>query len=1190
GGYPLEGGYIYISATSSPTIAFKLSTDANGNPNFVQVGQTNDSSTGTRGIGHTTTTSFNGQPGSGLLWVTDLTNGNLRVYPAIPPASGNMQAIFLGAVPNGNIKYQRPVPGDGRMFIVGTFGSVTAYGSPVNQPLNCTTPLSYGNVIVGTNVTLSVTCKAVIGTTIANVTQSDTALRVTGFPAVGTAYTTTSPAFAFNVTYSPTKFGPFTGSVLITLQNAQAGYVTSQPIVVRGTALASKPTFQLAPSNVAFGGLVPGSSETIGGLNKSVQLSNVGLGTLTVLAWDFDETWTLGQNNEGDDNDGPATDPDGSFDNNTTTGNFTLYGMPTTIGSQAATALTLNFNPSINGEYQANLTIYTSGGNFSTLLTGNADGPPKMIYAVQQYDGSVLANTPYMDFGNVIAGNSSQLVLSVTDIGESALTLTKSKPPNDQFIHAVNPASDLTEGQVIGANATALGPVVLVSQAGQVNTPPTNVSSQWVLNSNDPTFNVTFVQISGRIVSRQVGPRLATPDPWDKNGTARFGYLGCYTDSTQSRTLPNTLMFGSTPAENGACQNIALASGISNFVGTEYGSECYSGFQPPPASAKVNDLLCEMPCAGDSTQVCGDSSKVSVFYDKLSYNATSGQLLPGAFVGPQNKPNVTASDGAAFTYAGCAADGGAGNRLLSTYTYSDTVGMTVESCVAACESRGLPIAGLEFAQECYCGTALSASVNTNQTGCTMSCKGSRNEFCGGSSRLSLYVKNGTALTTQMTSSSTASSTATGTATSSAPSSQSPTATPAATGIVSASGSYKYQGCWQEPSGNSRALNAILDPGSPVTVENCVATCKSNGYSIAGVENGQECWCGNGLALGSAQVNDSQCATTCAGNSFEICGGPLLLSAYSPSAISPATQPASVGNYTFQGCFNDTVTARALTGPNPGPSNANSLERCASACAGFSYFGTEYGVECYCGNQLSNGATVGDVSKCSMSCSGNGTELCGAGNQLSVYFNPNPVLTPGSTSSAGSAPLPTSTTGTPTATSTATPTGSATIVLSASGLSYQGCWHEPSGTRMLATRVAASSSMTVQSCVASCLNAGYSIAGLEYSQECWCGNGVTLGSTEVADSQCTNTCSGDATQLCGGSFLLTTYAQNPIVAPHQPANVGTWTSQGCFNDSTGARTLQGSKPVLGSSNTLENCATALKKTVFATKVLLRERYT
>ncbi|KAK0545893.1 hypothetical protein OC845_004877 [Tilletia horrida] len=1149
GGYPLEGGYIYISSTASPTIAFKLTSDSNGNPNFVQVGQTADSSTNGRGIGHTTTTSYMGQPGSGLLWVTDLTNGNIRVYPAVPPANGNMSAIFIGTLPNGGVKYQRVVPGNGRMYIVGTSGYVSGFGSPVNQPLNCTTPLAFGTVVQGQNMTLPVTCKANINTQISNVTVSDPSIKISNFPANGTSYTATSASFAFNVTWSPTKLALFTGSVNIGLTNGKAGYVTNLPIVIRGNVVAAAPSFQLTPNNVAFGGLVPGSTETVGGLNKSIQLSNLGLGNLNIIGWDFDEVWGTNLDTSSDDDDGPDFDLDGTMDNNTSTGNFTLYDMPSTIATQSSVGLTLNFNPNINGDWKANLTIYTNGGTASTLLTGSADGPPKMIYSTQQYDGRVLQGVPYMDFGNILAGNASTLVLSVSNQGESALTITKSKPPNDPVIHALNPATDLTEGQVVGPNTTATGGVQLQSPVSQVNVPAYNVSSQWVLNGNDPTFGVQFVAISGRIVSRQVGPLLNVSDPWDKSGTARYGYLGCFKDyGAGNRTLATQLTVANN--DNAACINAAMKTGPANFVGTEYAKECYTA-PMPPKSAKVTDLFCEMTCPNDPTQVCGDSGYLSVFYDKLAYNATSGTFLPGAYTGPANLANVTAPNGKVYNYVGCAADN-SNPRPLTGYSYTDSKNMTVENCVATCSSKGFAWAGLEYAQECYCGASIPAGTNTSVSGCTSVCKGSINEYCGAGSRLSLYALSGTSVPVTTTTSTTTSSTTTTpaptttstttTTSTSTSTSTTPFATPTSSGIVSAVGSSAYQGCWSDDP-NLRTLKVLNQSAATTTVEGCVQSCTNSGYSIAGVENGSDCWCGNGLSPGAAKVSDSQCSTPCGGNAYELCGGSSSLVTYSATAIAPATQPTKVSNTTFQGCFPDTVNARTLQGAAPALGSANSLENCAAACSAYSYFGTEYGAECYCGNALLNGATAGDASQCNMLCSGNGTEVCGAANRLSVYLNPNPNSTQGGGGS------------TPTAVQPTTISGNWTL---------QGCYNDTVGARTLQGKAPTlSSSNSLEACAAAC--SGFTYFGTEYGKE------NSAASAGPGQTGCTTACPANSTQTCGGTNRINIVQDlNWQQSVFTVDKSGQWTFMDCYTDSSSSRTLNVTLNII--NITVDKCLT------------------
>jgi hypothetical protein len=61
-----------------------------------------------------------------------------------------------------------------------------------------------------------------------------------------------------------------------------------------------------------------------------------------------------------------------------------------------------------------------------------------------------------------------------------------------------------------------------------------------------------------------------------------------------------------------------------------------------------------------------------------------------------------------------------------------------------------------------------------------------------------------------------------------------------------------------------------------------------------------------------------------------------------------------------------------------------LDLCAASCSGYTYFGVEYGRECYCGNSFGAGSVAAAESDCSFTCPGNGQQLCGAGVRLSTY--------------------------------------------------------------------------------------------------------------------------------------------------------------------------------------------------------------
>lgn len=1239
GAYPLDGGYVYISATNTPTIALKFGTDANGNPSFSQVGQTvaSASSTNIRGVGHSTTTSNNGQPGSGLLWITDASNGNLRVFPAIPPSNGSMSPIFVGNN-NGGTKFQRPVPGNGRMYIVGQTGSVTAFGSPVNLPLNCTASLPFGDVILGRNASLTATCQPLISFTLSNMTLGDATFSITGFPASGTKYTAQSAPFSFNVTWSPKRVGSVSQTLGVNTLNNLAGFVTSVPIVLRGNGVSSAATFSLTPNNVAFGGVVPGAADTIGGLNKSLSLSNLGLASLNILSWDFDETYIVGDVGDDDDDDddddhNARVDVDGTFDKKTSTGNFTLYGMPSTISGQGSVALALNFNPTINGDFKANLTIYTDGGNSSVLLTGSADGPAMMHINLDRYDGTIANDSTYMDFGNVLVNNVRSQLLRVQNSGQSTLTLTKSKPPAGPLIYALNPATELTEGYTIAANTEATAMLQLTLGTSQVNQDSYNTTSQWVLNGNDPTFGVHFVQMSARVITPQVGPLQNVSLPGNVNGTGRYRYLGCYSDNAGARTFGTTVNINQATFENGACMNAGAGlNGIGNFVSTEYGQECYASAQPPPLSKKADDVRCDHACNGDPTQICGGSSYMSVFYDVYAYNATSGTLLPGAFPGAATLPNVTASGGRTYVSSGCINDN-ANNRALNAVSYVDKNNMTVESCANFCGASSYKYFSVEYAQECYCGNVLSADAAANQAqpGCNFLCSGSRAEYCGGSSKANLYVFNSTATATTTTTTTTTSPSSTSTTsslsttttaaglttsttystTSSATSST--TSSSANTTPTSTVPALAYRGCFSDPNWG-RALPTRISSLANQTVEQCSSQCLEANFTISGVEYGVECWCGNLMSSSAVnQTSEAPCNMACSGNANENCGAGNFMNVYSNQVELQPVQLATVGSFRSLGCYNDTSNSRVLQGAQPALGQAPSLENCAQKCAGFTYFGVEYANECYCGNTLLNNAAKQAQTDCNMACTGNSLELCGGSGRMGLYQNTGTSSTSSSsaissisttsttsssstttessststsssssttttTTTTASAPTDASTsTSTTTTTSSTTSSSTSSVAPIATEFTALGCYLDSVNTRSLGyTAYQNNKTSTVDGCSSTCRAKGYRFSGTEYGGECYCDNFLlnnAYGSGPGAMG-CTYLCSGNSSQVCGGSGRInivrdTTWKQKLFTVKQS----GKWTFNDCYADSTQARILNVTLYQNNAKSTVETCLSA-----------------
>lgn len=167
--------------------------------------------------------------------------------------------------------------------------------------------------------------------------------------------------------------------------------------------------------------------------------------------------------------------------------------------------------------------------------------------------------------------------------------------------------------------------------------------------------------------------------------------------------------------------------------------------------------------------------------------------------------------------------------------------------------------------------------------------------------------------------------------------------------------------------------------------NSYTTCSTfcAGFPYFGVEYSNECYCAWVLPSGPSLRADTECNMPCSGAPTSSCGGPNRITVFaSTAAIDIPTNPR-IPAYGYKGCYTDDVYARVLTG-SVLRDDAMTVERCAAACAGSYYFGTQFGRECYCGESLVGDTRVVDQGECAMQCGGDGMEFCGANARLSLY--------------------------------------------------------------------------------------------------------------------------------------------------------------------------------------------------------------
>lgn len=95
-----------------------------------------------------------------------------------------------------------------------------------------------------------------------------------------------------------------------------------------------------------------------------------------------------------------------------------------------------------------------------------------------------------------------------------------------------------------------------------------------------------------------------------------------------------------------------------------------------------------------------------------------------------------------------------------------------------------------------------------------------------------------------------------------------------------------------------------------------------------------------------------------------------------------------------------------------------------------------------------------------------------------------------------------------------------------GWSYVGCGNDTVGSRTFTGAFGGNSSQTVESCIGFCSNLGFTYAGVEYADECYCANSLPANRAPLAGviGSCSMACAGNPAQVCGGSGAISIYTK------------------------------------------------------------------
>ncbi|KAI9436641.1 WSC domain-containing protein [Lactarius indigo] len=225
--------------------------------------------------------------------------------------------------------------------------------------------------------------------------------------------------------------------------------------------------------------------------------------------------------------------------------------------------------------------------------------------------------------------------------------------------------------------------------------------------------------------------------------------------------------------------------------------------------------------------------------------------------------------------------------------------------------------------------------------------------------------------------------------------------------------------------------------------------------------------------------------------------PLRLPRRVPNFDDPIFQRRDVlpQGWSSLGCYTDDPSRPTLTSVGNRDSFNMTVENCARFCdsGNYIYAGVEDGKDCHCGNITTVGATSAPPGDCNSPCVGDISETCGGTDHLNLYW------------------------------SGATPPPQPTFVQAVNRWYYVGCFNDSNDARVLTVqKPVGQHNNSVERCTDACKEGGYSLAGVEFAQQCWCDNNINNGGTQIDTKNCMLACSGNSSEICGGANSLVMY--------------------------------------------------------------------
>ncbi len=258
---------------------------------------------------------------------------------------------------------------------------------------------------------------------------------------------------------------------------------------------------------------------------------------------------------------------------------------------------------------------------------------------------------------------------------------------------------------------------MVIFRDGLSPTPSTTTSSR----SSTTSSSLTTSTLSSTLSSTSTTTRSSTSttasttptNPASLPSVGNYDFVSCWAEPPDGRALPAAV----TSLDDMTLEKCAAFCSSYPYFGTQWGRECWCDKELTLGSATAPLSECNYPCAGDATEMCGGSRRLSLYHNDDC-------------VGPE-QPNAIGN----YELYGCVTDSQSRRTLTEGMLRSPA--MTLEMCATFCS--GYKYFGAEWSTECWCGNdfiAGAAQVDIKQ--CSMTCGGNSGQLCGNGDRLTVY--------------------------------------------------------------------------------------------------------------------------------------------------------------------------------------------------------------------------------------------------------------------------------------------------------------------------------------------------------------------------------------------------------------------------------------------------------------------